>query len=159
MIPTWGRWTHFDEHIFQRVLKPPTRLWHSCVLILTTCWFRFLDDHNSAPVAYAILTGISYPVLQNFCCQQHGVGGINWTFALCMVLKTRLGYQMDYGFGTMFSSLCVTRLGLGDLGCCLAGGNTLSFKGLVLFACRGIMYHGRGSNSIVYKNMYIFACL
>ena len=28
---------------------------------------------------------------------------------------------MDYRFGTMFSSLCVTRLGSGDLGCCLSG--------------------------------------
>jgi len=97
--------------------------------------FRFLDDHNSAPVAYAILTGISYPLLQNFRYQQNGVGGIN--FALCMALKTRLGYQngpriWDHvGFGG-FRILSSWKGRWLDC-------NTLSFKGLVLFLpCRGI---------------------
>ena len=79
-----------------------------------------------------------------------------------MVLKTRLGYQMDYGFGTMFSSLCVTRLGLGDLGCCLAGGTvagTLSASKDLCFSREVYLVHGGGSNSIIYENMYIFACL
>lgn len=78
---------------------------------------------------------------------------------------------MDYRFGTMFSSLgspqpCVTRLGLGDLGCQSSWKgrwlhcNILSFKGLVQKGVQRYIYHGRGSNSIVYKNMYtyIYAC-
>ena len=91
-----------------------------------------------------------------------------------MALKARLGYQMDQGFGIMLSKLgspqpCVTRLVLGDLGCCLAGrdvgwtlGNTLSFKGLVLKLRAAevyLMYHGSHFFHIIYKNMYTSMCI
>ena len=46
--PTWGRWTHFDEHIFQlgwNMLKPPTRFfWCWDLIALKTLKFVFFVD-------------------------------------------------------------------------------------------------------------------
>ena len=60
-----------------------TRIMTLLGLILKTYCFFFFDKHNPGPVAYAILTGVSYPVVQNFLYQQHGVLG-NYLNFCCM---------------------------------------------------------------------------